>query len=259
MKIERISIIGGGNMGRAIVNGLLASDFPADRILITRRNISKLEDLVALGVQVSTDNTKAAAFADHVVLAVKPWQALDILQDIKNGFTQNHKLISLVSAISIAEMKEALHDTAIYRAMPNTAMSVQESMTCIAGPDQDASVLDIFKVVGEVEWIDEELMDAATVLGACGTAYALRFIRAMTQGGIEIGFSSERATKIATQTLLGACKILKENNSHPEAEIDKVTTPKGCTIAGLNEMEQHGFSSALIKGLNTSFKSLKED
>lgn len=259
MKIERISIIGGGNMGRAIVNGLLAAKFPAEHILITRRNVDKLQDLADKGVNVSSDNQQAMAFSSYVVLAVKPWQVLDILKNVQEKVSAQHKLISLVSAISIGEMKEVVGgDKHIYRAMPNTAMSVQESMTCVAGPDQDEIVADIFKVVGDVEWIDEEMMDAATVLGACGTAYALRFIRAMTQGGIEIGFSSERATKIATQTLLGACKILKENNTHPEAEIDKVTTPKGCTIAGLNEMEQHGFSSALIKGLNTSFKSLKE-
>ena len=102
-------------------------------------------------------------------------------------------------------------------------------------------------------------MDAATVLGACGTAYALRYIRANIQGGIEIGFSAAQASLIAAQTVKGAADLLLTKNTHPEQEIDKVTTPMGCTIAGLNEMEHQGFSSSLIRGLTTSFQKIKKD
>ena len=117
-------------------------------------------------------------------------------------------------------------------------------------------ILSIFNSLGETVEINEELMDAATVLGACGIAYVMRFLRAMTQGGIEIGFSAETASKIAIQTMKGATELLVQNETHPEQEIDKVTTPKGCTIAGLNEMEHQGFSSALIKGIKTSFDKI---
>jgi pyrroline-5-carboxylate reductase len=110
--------------------------------------------------------------------------------------------------------------------------------------------------MGKTTFIQEELMDAATVLGACGIAYVMRFIRAMVQGGIEIGFDAKTASSIVTQTVKGAAELLIERGSHPESEIDKVTTPKGCTIAGLNEMEHHGFSSALIKGIRTSFERI---
>jgi len=100
-------------------------------------------------------------------------------------------------------------------------------------------------------------MEAATILGACGIAYAMRFIRAMVQGGIQIGFSAEIASAIVNQTVKGASELLIQRNEHPEFEIDKVTTPKGCTIVGLNEMEHNGFSSALIKGLVTSFQKIE--
>jgi pyrroline-5-carboxylate reductase len=108
-------------------------------------------------------------------------------------------------------------------------------------------------------FIEEKLMDAATVLGACGTAFAMRYIRANIQGGIEIGFSAATASLIAAQTVKGAAELLLIKKTHPEQEIDKVTTPKGCTIAGLNEMEHQGFSSSLIKGLITSYRKILDD
>lgn len=147
--------------------------------------------------------------------------------------------------------------------MPNTALAIQESMTCINGSkvtnEQTAFVVQLFDQLGKTVLIEEKLMDAATVLGACGTAYAMRYIRANIQGGIEIGFSAATASLIAAQTVKGAAELLLQKNTHPEQEIDKVTTPKGCTIAGLNEMEHQGFSSSLIKGIVTSYKKIIQD
>jgi pyrroline-5-carboxylate reductase len=147
--------------------------------------------------------------------------------------------------------------------MPNTAIAIRESMTCISytnASDTDVRfVYDLFSRLGKVTIIDEKLMNAATVLGACGTAFAMRYIRANIQGGIEIGFDAATASLIAAQTVKGAAELLLQNNSHPEQEIDKVTTPKGCTIAGLNEMEHQGFSSSLIKGIATSYNKIAND
>jgi len=147
--------------------------------------------------------------------------------------------------------------------MPNTAIAIQESMTCIcahqAKNEQIDYVTDLFGQLGKSVFIEEKLMDAATVLGACGTAFAMRYIRANIQGGIEIGFSAATASLIAAQTVKGASLLLLLKNTHPEQEIDKVTTPKGCTIAGLNEMEHQGFSSSLIKGVVTSYKKIIQD
>jgi pyrroline-5-carboxylate reductase len=136
-------------------------------------------------------------------------------------------------------------------------------MTCISynnAADLDVQyVFDLFSTLGKVVTIEEKLMDAATVLGACGTAYAMRYIRANIQGGIEIGFDAATASLIAAQTVKGAAELLLQKKTHPEQEIDKVTTPKGCTIAGLNEMEHQGFSSSLIKGLVASYEKIAKD
>ena len=148
----------------------------------------------------------------------------------------------------------------LVRAMPNTAIAIQESMTCLCfdkiNLDRLEYVQELFNQLGKVVVIDEKLMDAATVLGACGIAYALRYIRANIQGGIEIGFDAATASLIAAQTVKGAAELLIKTGRHPEQEIDKVTTPKGCTIAGLNEMEHQGFSSSLIKGISASFDKI---
>jgi pyrroline-5-carboxylate reductase len=148
----------------------------------------------------------------------------------------------------------------VFRAMPNTAVAIQQSMTCIsyinATEAQINFVNELFSTLGKVAMINEKLMDAATVLGACGTAYAMRYIRANIQGGIEIGFDANTANLIVAQTVKGASELLLQNGTHPEQEIDKVTTPKGCTIAGLNEMEHQGFSSSLIKGIATSYHKI---
>jgi pyrroline-5-carboxylate reductase len=147
--------------------------------------------------------------------------------------------------------------------MPNTAIAIRESMTCLAAKDIDheqfQEILEMFNQLGSSVKIDEKLMDAATVLGACGTAFAMRYIRANIQGGIEIGFDAATASLIAAQTVKGAAELLLKKQTHPEQEIDKVTTPKGCTIAGLNEMEHRGFSSSLIKGLVASYQKIGQD
>jgi pyrroline-5-carboxylate reductase len=147
--------------------------------------------------------------------------------------------------------------------MPNTAIAIRESMTCLAGKDVDheqfQEILELFNQLGSAVKIDEKLMDAATVLGACGTAFAMRYIRANIQGGIEIGFDAATASLIAAQTVKGAAELLLKKQTHPEQEIDKVTTPKGCTIAGLNEMEHRGFSSSLIKGLVASYQKIGQE
>jgi len=151
----------------------------------------------------------------------------------------------------------------VVRAMPNTAIAIQESMTCISHREVEKEdmeyILELFTQLGKVAAIEEKLMDAATVLGACGTAYAMRYIRANIQGGIEIGFDAATASLIAAQTVKGAADLLLKKNTHPEQEIDKVTTPKGCTIAGLNEMEHQGFSSSLIKGIMASYLKIAKE
>lgn len=257
-----IAIIGGGNLGISIAEGLLAGGFTeADQITVTRRNIALLQPLQAKGIRISTDNKRAVSDSKIIVLAVKPFQVKEVLKEIAGVVSASQVLVSVVTGVSIAELVSELPvKTAFFRAMPNTAIAIRESMTCIAyreaTPEQVDEVMNLFGQLGRVALIDEKLMDAATVLGACGTAYAMRYIRANIQGGIEIGFDAATASLIAAQTVKGAAELLLRKGTHPEYEIDKVTTPKGCTIAGLNEMEHQGFSSSLIKGISASYDKI---
>lgn len=261
----KIAIIGGGNLGTAIAEGLLKSKFckPAD-ITITKRNIATLKALADKGVNVTSNNNEAVKKSELVLLAVKPFQVADVVAGLKKDLNTKHVLVSVITGVSLADLAAmAKKNIPVFRAMPNTAIAIQESMTCISHSNATATQIDfvkgLFETVGKVVMIEDKLMDAATVLGACGTAYAMRYIRANIQGGIEIGFSSSIAALIAAQTVKGAAELLLQKGTHPEQEIDKVTTPKGCTIAGLNEMEHQGFSSSLIKGIATSYNKIAKD
>ncbi len=263
---KKIAIIGGGNLGSAIAEGLIQSGFILPgHILISKRNLSTLRHLEEKGVLVSNDNAEAVRFADLVIIAVKPFQVDDVLGAIKDCFDENrHVLVSVITGITTAHIHGILDkQISTVRAMPNTAIAIQQSMTCISARDISSDQLDyvkeIFAQLGKVAVIEEKLMDAATVLAACGTAYAMRYIRANIQGGIEIGFDAATASLISAQTVKGAAQLLLQKNTHPEQEIDKVTTPKGCTIAGLNEMEHQGFSSSLIKGIVASYDKIASD
>lgn len=262
---EKIAIIGGGNLGIAIAQGFIQSAFcNAADITITKRNISTLKGELPKTVAITNDNVKAVAESNVVILAVKPFQVESVMQGIAPSLTKKHILISVITGVTLEDLKEmAKIKLPVFRAMPNTAVAIKESMTCIsyenATDKQVQFVTRMFSTVGKVVVIDDKLMDAATVLGACGTAFALRYIRANIQGGIEIGFDAKTASLIAAQTVKGAAELLLSHNSHPEQEIDKVTTPKGCTIVGLNEMEHRGFSSSLIRGVITSYKKIAKD
>ena len=262
---QKIAIIGGGNLGIAMAQGFIQSAFcSAADITITKRNISTLKGELPKTVTITNDNAKAVAESNVVILAVKPFQVEGVMQSIAPSLTKKHILISVITGVTLGDLKEmAQTGLPVFRAMPNTAVAIKESMTCIsyenATDKQVQLVTKMFSTVGKVAVIDDKLMDAATVLGACGTAFALRYIRANIQGGIEIGFDAKTASLIAAQTVKGAAELLLSHNTHPEQEIDKVTTPKGCTIVGLNEMEHRGFSSSLIRGVITSYKKIAKD
>lgn len=261
---DRIAIIGGGNLGTAIAEGLLTvSGFNPAHLTVTRRRAELLADLAAKGVQVHSDNRRAVQASDIILLAVQPSQAGALLHEIRDLLNPDKTLVSLATGYSLHDMQEAVGAVVpIYRAMPNTAIALRESMTCIAthdkNPERRKQITDLFSHLGEAIVIEENLMASATVLGACGIAYVMRFIRAASQGGIEIGFDAHLAQLIVTQTVKGAAALLMEGGHHPEQEIDRVTTPRGCTIAGLNEMEHQGFSSALIKGITASHRKIAD-
>ncbi len=263
MKNLKITIIGGGNLGSAIAKGMINSNqFEPSNIVVTRRRLELIAHLADKGISLERDNTKVVQQADIVMLAVKPYQLEAILKEITDHIKDNCIIVSFVTGVNSTQILETLgKDLPVFRAMPNTAISIVESMTCIsshgATPEQEQLVLNIFDQMGNAVLVMEEMMAGATVLAACGIAYAMRFIRAATQGGIEIGFSSKMALQIVSQTVKGAAELIIKEGNHPEAEIDSVATPRGITISGLNEMEHNGFSSSLIKGITTSFNKIE--
>ncbi|HSI76300.1 MAG TPA: pyrroline-5-carboxylate reductase [Lunatimonas sp.] len=259
----KIAIIGCGNLGLSIVNGLLGgSAYKGEQLTVTKRHPESLFYLQSQGITVLGDNAEAAKDADLVILGVKPYNVEVVLNDMKPVLrTDKQVIVSLAAGVTIAQMQQMLEPgTAIFRVMPNIAADIKESITCICGKDfsEEAEILvrDVFESIGVNILIEEHLMEAATVLGACGIAFVFRFMRAMTQGGIQIGFDAKTANKIVTQTVKGASELIIKKGLHPEAAIDKVTTPKGSTIVGLNEMEHHGFSAAMVRGMLASYNNI---
>jgi pyrroline-5-carboxylate reductase len=254
----KAAIIGGGNIGMALVEGLIRSNLSKiDDIIITRRSATSIQK-IGRGFSVTTDNKKAVEGADTVFICVLPQQLDEVLSQLQSTINLEKQLVvSVVTGAHTKVFRDVFgSDLRIIRAMPNTAMRVGESMTCLSAinaTDEDLDLVqDIFNTMGQCIVINEDMMSAATALCACGIAFFLRTIRAASQGGVEIGFHAHDALKIAAQTAFGAAKLLIDNKTHPEEEIDKVTSPKGCTIAGLNEMEHQGLSSAFIKGIKLS-------
>jgi pyrroline-5-carboxylate reductase len=264
MEFKSIAILGAGNLGFSIAKGLISSGLiTKENLILTEKNPKRLEALVEDGFKATENNIEAVEKSELVMLVVKPWQIDEVLDEIKNVATIKEKVfVSCVTGIMSSHIYSQLGcEPSLFRVMPNTGVAIQQSMSCISAHHetqvQKEAIKTIFSQLGEVLFIPEEQMPAATALAGCGIAFALRFIRAAIQAGVEIGFSSEDAKLMAAQITKGAADLILTNNSHPEAEIDKVTTPKGITITGLNEMEHSGFSSSIIKGLLASYNKIE--
>ena len=212
-------------------------------------------EFAARGLQTSLDNVSAAADADVVVLGVKPWLAQGVLAELKPALA-GKVLVSFVAGVPGAEMLTWLDGSGIagaYSVIPNLAIEVGESMSFIhelcGTPETLATVRGLFDAVGRTAVVDEKRLNAGMMLASCGTAFALRYVRASAEGGVELGLYPQEALDAALQTVRGAAALLAARGTHPEAEIDRVTTPGGITIKGLNAMEEAGFSAAVIAGL----------
>ena len=263
----KIAVIGTGNLGTAIAKGLIINNV-ITALYLTRRGLAALKEFEGYkNVYLTTDNSLAIKNSDILIFAVQPAHLQSILEKIAPFLTEKHIVISTITGFSIAKI-EALVGSKnhIIRAMPNTAIAVGKSMTCIctneAGKSRVAVAEAIFNRLGATICIPESKMQAATIVCASGIAFWMRLIRAATQAAVQLGFDASEAQRLAMFTSEGAAQLLIKNGKHPEQEIDKVTTPKGCTIEGLNEMEHKGLSSSLIQGMVASFNkinSIKSD
>jgi pyrroline-5-carboxylate reductase len=269
MAEKQIAILGCGNLGRAIALGLVFSKkFEPSQITVTRKQIELLKDLKRKGENVTTNNKEAVKNADIVIISVRPKQIEALLNEVKEEMNENQLVISVALNVTINEIRKYLGDKiSVVRVMPNIAIEIGESMTCLCGDKGTKEALkkadELFGYLGSTLIIEEKQMTQATALCACGVAYFLRSIRAASQGGVEIGFHAEDAIMMAAQTAKGSAALLLQSDNHPEVEIDKVTTPNGITIKGLNHMESLGFSSAMVAGIKLSAEKglelLKDD
>lgn len=251
-------------MGGAFAEGLLKSEnINAADVTVANPHTDKLEKFASMGASITTDNKVAAIDADIVAIVVKPWLVEKVIEEIKPILNYKKQIIiNMAAAISSAQLFEwaakGEEKPAIFQIIPNIAIAVKASMTfivpCNASDEQTNMVKGIFDNVGQTYLTDEQHLGAGTTLASCGIAYAMRYFRAASEGGVELGFKADIAKDIVLQTVKGAVELLQANGNHPEAEIDKVTTPGGLTIKGLNEMEHAGFTSAVIRGLKAGLK-----
>ena len=260
----KIAIIGAGAMGGAMADGFIKSGAvkPAD-ISVANPTAQKLEHFALQGASVTTDNKTAADGADIIVIAVKPWLVEQVVNELKPVLNYTRQTVITVAAgISGSQFTAWLKkdDTVpqTFIVIPNTAIAVLASMTFIvpvnATADTTATIKALFDSVGQAMVTDERHLGAGMTLASCGIAYAMRYVRAAAEGGVELGFKADMAKDIVLQTMKGAVELLQANGNHPEAEIDKVCAPGGLTIRGLNEMEHAGFTSAVIRGLKAAAK-----
>lgn len=258
----KIAMIGAGAMGGATVEGLIKGNmFKNEDITVADPSQAAIDRFAASGVSVTSDNVLAARDADVVCVCVKPWLVSKVLEGIKHVLRPSSQLLVVIAAgVKSSEIKEWLGDNCppLFLVIPNIAIAQMASMTFVvpvgATDEQTAIVKDMFDEMGQTLITDEQHLAAGTTLASCGIAYAMRYIRAASEGGVELGFKAEDAKQIVMQTVEGAVKLLEATGLHPEQAIDLVTTPWGVTIRGLNEMEHAGFTSAVIRGLKAGAK-----
>ena len=258
----KIAMIGAGAMGGATVEGLIKGEFfKNEDICVSDPSQAVADRFAGQGVSVTTENSVAAADADIVCVCVKPWLVEQVLKGIREELNPTKQLLIVIAAgVPSAKIQEWLGEWCppLFLVIPNIAIAQLASMTFMvpvgAKAEQTALVKRIFDEMGQTLITDEQHLPSGTTLASCGIAYAMRYIRAAAEGGVELGFKADDAKHIVMQTVLGAVKLLEASGLHPEAAIDLVTTPGGLTIKGLNEMEHAGFTSSVIRGLKAGLK-----
>lgn len=261
LKKRKIAVIGGGNIGSAIASSLPTDVYDIVCTVASAKSEKRLAQQLP-GVTVTRDNRAAVQNADIVLFAVKPYIVDKVIVETRDMIESEATVVSVIAPLTIPELSEKLYALSkhlkIFKAIPNTAILHNKSVTLVSVadyvPETDIDeIMDIFGHSGEAFLIPEKDMEACTAITSCGIAFFLRFIRAAAEGGVELGLRPGFATQLAALTAAGATALL-EDGAHPEAEIDKVTTPGGITIKGLNEMEAKGFTAAVIAGIKATLR-----
>jgi len=261
---KKIGIIGGGNMGEAILRGLhqkrMAEGIAVSEIRSDRHASLKKH----YGVEVVSDNRKLASQAEVIILAVKPQELQGVLREIAPALDSSTLLISIAAGASLGAIASILDKGArLVRAMPNIAALALESATALAkggeASDEDLKVAqEIFNALGKTVVIPEALMDAVTGMSGSGPAYVCLFIEALADGGVRMGLPRKEALELAIQTVLGTARLLTEHSEHPAHLKDKVSSPGGTTIAGIAALEAKGFRGAVMEAVASATQRSKE-
>lgn len=261
----KIAIIGAGNMGGAIARGV-ARTAKGTNVIVSNPSVGKLDALKQEFPQIetTTDNCAAVAGADYVFLAVKPWKMEEVIVEIKPALDYSKQVVvSVAGGVGSEQLdgwlaKEGGALPQLYIVIPNTAIATMCGMTFISGKrtvqQTDDHITALFAAMGRAMMVPEELIPAGTSLASCGIAYALQYINASMAGGEELGFTRAQALEIVMQTVRGALSVLEAGGTNPQTEIDRVTTPGGLTLRGLEAMREGGFSKSIIDGLYASIK-----
>ncbi|MCR4612524.1 MAG: pyrroline-5-carboxylate reductase [Bacteroidaceae bacterium] len=256
-----ITIIGAGNMGGALAKGWTAA---GENVTVTARTQQTLDRIQAQCPQLHTslNNIEAIRSADVIVLGVKPWLIEGVCAEIREHIDIDRQLLcSLAAGVTTQQLRDWTYSNgpAAFAVMPNIAAEFRQSMTFVApAPKTPQHAIDtierLYRLVGDVYVCEEHLMDPGMVMAGCGIAYVMRYLRAQTEAGVEMGFRPHDALNIALQTMQGTVTLLRETGLHPEDAIDRVTTAGGRAIRGLNAMDHTGFNSAVIRSMKAGLE-----
>ncbi len=257
---KKMIVIGGGNMGHSLVRGILKANLTTPgNLMVVDVLEEKLKDLQAeYGVHIGSDPLPRVGDAEIIILAVKPLTLNSVVERIRDAVSSEQLIISIIAGVEASYIQESLgKNNPVIRCMPNIAATVDSAASAIAGcnrttPQHIEMAKAIFSAVGDVVQVEEGLMDAVTGLSGSGPAYIYMVIEALVDGGVKMGLPRDVAMRLATQTVLGAAKLVKETGEHPATLKDKVTTPGGTTIAAIHELEERGLRAMLISAVVTA-------
>ena len=254
----KLGFIGAGNMGSAIIKGILSRQcLPADALFISRKHPEKSDALARQGVHIMPDNTSLVQAVDCVVLAVKPVYVPEVLSEVHEAL-QGKFVISIVAGWTYEMLCEALPPTARFvRVMPNTPLAVGEGMTLLSSrytctPEEFAFAQTIFAAAGKVAVVEDRVFTPANGISGCGPAFVYAFLEAMADGGVSYGVPHALAYELAAQTIIGAAKMVQETGEHPGALKDAVCSPGGTTIEGMYALEKGGMRAAVIDAVGAT-------
>ena len=264
--IPRVAFLGAGKLGSILIQALLKSGcLSPDKTWATVQHAAKTSDLASkLGVSVSTNNAEAVAASDIVFLCVKPQGVIEVVREIRSQLTSRHLLISVAASVPTSLIEAEIADgLPVVRAMPNTPCELGYGATAVcrgrfAAPEHVARAIEFFDTVGRTVIVDEKLMDAVTGLSASGPAYIYIIIESLAEAGVKVGLPRETATLLAAQTVLGAAQVVLQTGRHPALLKDAVTTPAGCTVDGILELEEGKLRVTLIKAVVKACERARE-